>query len=1201
MKTEKLLRKTSGALGVFIALAGAAVLAGWALDIQTLKSVLPGFISMKANTALCFVLTGVSLWLSQERYSGSRVPRLAARLAALAVFAAGTLVFFEYLTGRDFGIDQLLFTEPAGALLTTFPGRMAFNTSIVFMMISAALFLLGVENAFRHYPAQLLFAAAGGIPFLALVAYLFGATPLYFGAHFNTAMALHTTVLFLLVCAAGLFARPDEALMKHISDDGPGGATIRRLLPVVMLAPVLFGWLKVHSDRAGLLPNDVGIAIVAVLNVLVIGFFVYLLSVRLNRLDAARKDTEARLRAQKEFLEDLLEAMPIPVFYKDPSGVYTGCNAAFSAYLGHPKEKIIGSTVYDIAPAGLAKVYHEADLELMRRGEKQVYEASVKAAGGAPRDVIFYKAPLAGQDGSSAGLIGAILDVTERKSLESKLSRINECFLKLGGDFEENISRLTALCGGLLGADFALYHRLEEGILCPLGEWNMPEGPGPAAGGDTEGLICYDLLRKSPGEIMIVRGLESSAYARTDPNVAHYGLKTYLGWAVRHGGRAAGALCAVYRRDFEPTEYDKKIMGIIAAAVATEEARRLADKDTRFKAELLDEANDLIYVMDSEKRLVYANETAARMAGRPGAELIGGGLEAFKSREAAALVISRLERITGAGCIRLDVGNLRKDGTEYPVESYICARDIGGKRFYVGVDRDMSERRLSEMKLAASEKRYRSLYSSSRDALMLLAPEKGFFDGNPSTLEMFRCKTVEELSALTPADLSPEFQPDGEPSAEKARRMIGMAMEKGSHFFDWRHKRADGEEFPATVLLTRTELDGKTVLQATVRDITELKKAEDAVRNTQKLESIGLLAGGIAHDFNNMLAGIIGNLSLLKHKTGGVPEICDLLAETESAAGKAHALSTRLLTFAKGGEPVKKMVDPGRVLRETVTFAARGSNCRLSVETEAGLPPVLADENQLGQVLTNMVRNAIQAMPGGGEIGASAGIRVLGADSGLPLASGKYVVLSVSDTGAGIPADTLGRIFEPYFTTKSGGHGLGLSIAHSVIKKHDGHIAVRSSPSGSEFFIYLPAASGKIPAECVPAAGPEAGSGRVLVMEDDAIVQKSVSRMLGALGYDCSVVGDGAEAIEVYGREAAAGLPFDMVIMDLTIPGGMGGKEAVGRLKQAYPSAMVLVSSGYSDDQVMSDYKAYGFDAALAKPYKLEELSRALSSLKKGR
>ena len=380
------------------------------------------------------------------------------------------------------------------------------------------------------------------------------------------------------------------------------------------------------------------------------------------------------------------------------------------------------------------------------------------------------------------------------------------------------------------------------------------------------------------------------------------------------------------------------------------------------------------------------------------------------------------------------------------------------------------------------------------------------------------------------------------------------------------------------------------------RDVTEKQKVEAQMFKESKLESVGLLAGGIAHDFNNMLAAIVGNLSLARLPGISHEEQVSLMGEAEKAAVRARDLTQQLLTFARGGAPIKKVARLDVLVREACEFAVRGSNVQCEFFQPDGTWPVEIDEGQFRQVLNNLVINARQAMPDGGKVQIA--LENVGLAAGVlpPLPAGNYVKISIRDHGAGIKPELLHRIFEPYFTTKKNGNGLGLATAYSVVRKHDGTIHVDSAPgAGSVFQIFLPASNKPVPPASSDLPRQQlTGNGRLLVMDDELAMLKVLSAMLQKFGYEVETALDGSEAIERYTAAKAAGKPFRAVIMDLTIPNGMGGREAVKRLLELDANLKAIVSSGYSLDPVMANYCEYGFKGVIPKPYRMEDLSRVL-------
>lgn len=396
-----------------------------------------------------------------------------------------------------------------------------------------------------------------------------------------------------------------------------------------------------------------------------------------------------------------------------------------------------------------------------------------------------------------------------------------------------------------------------------------------------------------------------------------------------------------------------------------------------------------------------------------------------------------------------------------------------------------------------------------------------------------------------------------------------------------------------------------------VRDVTEREKMAGELLRTSKLQSIGMLAGGLAHDFNNMLTAVLGNLSLLQHQHTHSPEVLASLREAEHGALRARDLTRYLLTFADGGAPMKQVLQPKVLIEASSAFALRGSNVQCEFRLPAGLWSTEADPNQLAQALSNVVLNAVEATPAGGQI-------IVSAENASPpifdapqLPYGDYLRIVVRDRGTGITKEDLGRIYDPFFTTKKQARGLGLAAAYSIIQRHEGQISVESVlDEGTTVTIYLPAVRPSVFSEELPAVihdGPAkdqnvpspgaASKRRALVMDDEEPIRTLVETMLSMMDYEVVGAPDGETALSLHSEAMASGRPFDLVVMDLTIPGGMGGREAIKRLREKDTGIRAIVSSGYSNDPVMANYTAHGFDAVLPKPYMMKDLMNVVTQL----
>ncbi|HNW33466.1 MAG TPA: ATP-binding protein, partial [Candidatus Ozemobacteraceae bacterium] len=380
------------------------------------------------------------------------------------------------------------------------------------------------------------------------------------------------------------------------------------------------------------------------------------------------------------------------------------------------------------------------------------------------------------------------------------------------------------------------------------------------------------------------------------------------------------------------------------------------------------------------------------------------------------------------------------------------------------------------------------------------------------------------------------------------------------------------------------------------RDMTEKQKLLDSLRRIDKLDSLGVLAGGIAHDFNNLLCGILGNLDLARSFCMGTPEALNHLDKALSVFNRARDLTQQLLTFSKGGTPVRKANQLSTLILDNAAFALSGSNVRCEYHFDQNLWLCDFDENQIGQVIDNIVINAQQAMPLGGQIEISARNIFLKEGTIPSLPGGRYVKVSIADVGIGIPGDLLGRIFDPFFTTKQKGNGLGLSICHSIMQKHDGFIGVDSVlGKGTTVHLYF-SASGQETAKNEPACLPShQGNGTILIMDDEDFIRDVMGKMLRIMGYTLVEAKDGSEALHFFAQARERQDQIRAAFFDLTIPGSMGGKEVIKEVRKIFPDLPVFASSGYSDDPAMARPSDFGFTDRIHKPYRITDLADLLN------
>jgi PAS domain S-box-containing protein len=525
--------------------------------------------------------------------------------------------------------------------------------------------------------------------------------------------------------------------------------------------------------------------------------------------------------------------------------------------------------------------------------------------------------------------------------------------------------------------------------------------------------------------------------------------------------------------------------------------------------------------------------------------------------------------------------------------------NIEGTGRLLSIAQDITQRKKDMEALDYANECFQQALNSSQHILYRLNVKKGCYDYMSPVFEKITGYPLASFMQTSLEKLPDYFHPDDRERvigyiekelSQRTAKTVNLDMEyrfrKADDSYCWFH------DSNTACFNDQGELE---CFFGTVFEITDRLMLQQEREKGQRLESLGVLAGGIAHDFNNILTGIVGNLSLARRMVDSDHRAVERLTECEKAVQRASELTHQLLTFARGGEPVRKVVDLLRLVHEAVSFGLRGSNIKGVVKLDDNLWPVNVDEGQINQALNNLLINASQAMPDGGTVTVK-GENFITKEP--PELSGRFVRLTIQDTGSGIPADVLSKVFDPYFTTKPGGTGLGLASVYSIVTRHGGTVTVVSEDGhGTEFVICLPAADELVPQEqvddCAPLSG-RAVAERVLVMDDEEMILEVVSIMLAELGCAVDTCCDGAGAVARYQVALELGSPYDAVILDLTVPGGMGGLEASVLIRSIDPEAVLIVSSGYSNDAVATDLRGYGFSGAVMKPYSMESLTGEL-------
>jgi PAS domain S-box-containing protein len=497
--------------------------------------------------------------------------------------------------------------------------------------------------------------------------------------------------------------------------------------------------------------------------------------------------------------------------------------------------------------------------------------------------------------------------------------------------------------------------------------------------------------------------------------------------------------------------------------------------------------------------------------------------------------------------------------------------------------------------LHESEARFRAIFEQASVGIAMADRTLRFSRANPALSSMLGW-SEQELAGMNLRDIT---QPDDWASDSEGLERLGRG-EIRRYVTQKRYLRKDGDSLWAALAVSVMHDASGVFLQYLVvlEDISARRRAEEELQRANRIEALKVFAGGIAHDFNNLLSGMLGYFDLARLELPEHHPAAEHLDRSFPAFERAKDLARQMLTFAKGGAPLKQPLALPELLRSSCQLALSGSNIRCDYRIDDGLWPVEGDEHQLAQVWSNLVLNAWQAMPDGGTITISAENRELTAGQVGQLPAGRYVAVAVRDEGIGIPEKILDKVFDPFFTTKQRGSGLGLATSHSIVTRHGGHIGVAShAAEGSVFTVLLPASSEAVarPPTTVPDVDWR-GSGRVLVMDDDRAIREMVRSILSAHGYEVEVAADGRAAVDLYARAMREAKGFDLVILDLTVPGGMGGAWALREIKQLDPEVVAIVSSGYSEHAELTHFEEHGFAGMVAKPYRARVLLLAVKN-----
>ena len=622
------------------------------------------------------------------------------------------------------------------------------------------------------------------------------------------------------------------------------------------------------------------------------------------------------------------------------------------------------------------------------------------------------------------------------------------------------------------------------------------------------------------------------------------------------------------------------------------------EKRERVFQTIFDHSPLSIMYTDQSGIIRICNEKATRLFGAQREKLVGFSYRSIKNdrmREAIRKALGG-KKSSFEGEYLTVTGNVLTQMSANFSPSFSEDGSVSG---VIGIFEDITDRVRAEKSLKELEERFRLAFHTSPDSIAIAKMDGTFVEINEGFTELTGY-TRDDTIGKSSLDIKIWDIPEDREIVIERLKKDGFIRNLESRF-----RLKDNSQKIALMSANIIMLQGTPHILSVTKDITKLRETERAhqalqlhISQTQKLESIGVLAGGIAHNFNNLLVSILGNIDLALADLAS-KDIPRLLSEAKRASLKAQGLTQQLLTFSEGGQPIKNEASIRHIIEDAAGMVLRESNVTCEYSMQEDLCKVEVDSRQISQVVQNIVMNAKEAMPNGGKILITCGNHSNDPSQIVSLPRGEYVKISIKDNGIGIPKNYIGNIFDPYFSTKQQGSGLGLSLSYSIVAKHGGRIFAESRQGeGTIFTFYLPALGQKEQiGETLAPRKKDNVQYRILVMDDEEIVRDVVKGMLEHLGHHTICAADGEQAVEKYKRAKNSDAPIDLIIMDLTIPRGMGGKEAVKEILAINPEAKVLVSSGYSTDPIMANYREYGFSGAMAKPYQLEDLMKIIDQI----
>lgn len=932
-----------------------------------------------------------------------------------------------------------------------------------------------------------------------------------------------------------------------------------------------------------------------------------------------KEKIEEDLQDQRILMQAFVDTVPNPAFYKGADGRYLGCNRFFEEYIGVERNKIIGQTIYDILPRDVAFPFAEMDRRLLNEPDLQTCECLLPHADGSHRDALMNKQTYIDSDGSIAGVIGIVNDISARKRAEQLLEQERRIYELIAQSSltSETIGELSrSILGGLLNIldfDFGSIHLLDESgtLLQPVsvivrgyGDEDLVHALRPVPIDDIDH-IC-SLVVQTGGSIIVPDVIGHPLYSTHGSQIDRFHIKSLISHLfLSHEHRPLGVLQMFSRRTRSMTSDEessfRRFAELVGLALLRQEMReKLKQTETQFRL-ITENMKDNIWLMDEHFLPTFFSPSMFRDSGFSMEELREVPFEqcitpAFQPTVKRILeylpTMQRRENQDDVLFVTEDLEFQRKDGSTVLQEvKFTPVWDNHGKPIsYLCVSRDITARRRAEEALRESRENLQAFFDATNDLAMLCDVNGDIVLANRAAEQSFNDSDLagKNVFMLMSDEMEKRYQEHKQSIFQQKRRAQWEELERGRWYHIIIHPVLDDKDRVAR-------------LAVFCRDITERRENEKRIQAIQRMEAIGTLTDGIAHDFNNILAAIMGYSSYLKTKAHPDDEFHEGLNVIEESSIRAAKLSKQLLAISRRGTGEISPIDVNRIVMEVHALISKTFEKSISIdlETSKSLPNIKGDESQIHQVVMNLAINARNAMPGSGRLSIRTYLEKVSEKrkkTDYSINPGTYVCIEITDDGCGMDNDTLQHIFEPYFTTRrdQGGSGLGMSVVYGIVKRHEGYIDIFSTPGeGTRVVVYFPSTRAReMKTVDVPASASK-NTETILIIDDEKNIVQLLNTMLTENGYTVHSATSIRGGIELFEEHSDV---VDLVILDMMMP-GMKGAEALEELKRIDPDVNVLLTSGHSEVDQYGELLEKGAAAFIAKPFNVSELLRTIRKL----